>query len=67
MGLATFPAYVIETKARIPVKADDDLQQLIVRMEQQVGRETRFTDAHPQADLRATPATTGEAEMKQMA
>lgn len=67
MGLATFPAYVIETRARIPVKADDDLQQLVVRMEQQVARQTPFTDAQSQPALRATPVTTADAKVKQMA
>ena len=57
MGVATFPAYVTEVEARVPVKADDDVEKLIVRRERhEFARRTGLGETRPQADLRVTGA-----------
>lgn len=57
MGLATFPAYVVEVGARVPVKPDDDLEELILRSEYHAfTRQTQLLETRPQADLRVTAA-----------
>lgn len=57
MGVATFPAYVIEVEARVPVHADDDVEQLLVRREaHEFARRTGLPETRPRADLRVTEA-----------